>query len=70
MKRIVKLNNAYNVKDMSIKYIFAKLNNVAYTARTNIARQNILIKKIQQSKNAMYARIFIKHSISNVSKNK
>ena len=70
IKKTVKLNNIYNVRNMSIKFIFIKLNSVAYIAYINIIRQNILIKKIQRSKNEMYAKTFIKYSILNVSKNK
>ena len=70
MKRIVKLSNACNVKNMNTEFIFAKLNSAMYTARQNIVRQNAFIKRMQRNKNAIYIRTFIEHLTSNVLKNK
>ena len=46
MKKIVKSNNACNVKNINIEFIFARSNSAAHIARTNIIRQNVFIKKI------------------------
>ena len=45
MKEIAKLNNAQNVKNIIIEYMFAKINNVAHIVRRNIDSRNIFIKK-------------------------
>ena len=50
-------------------YIY-KLNNIMHIARASITRQNTFIRKMQRNENEIYTRIFIKHSILNVLKNK
>ena len=35
-KKIIKLNNACNVKNINTEFIFIKLNNIMHFARTNI----------------------------------
>ena len=45
MKEIAKLCSAQNVRNMIIKYMFAKINNAAHIVRKNINSRNIFIKK-------------------------
>ena len=55
---------------MIIEHISAKINNVAHIVRKNIVSQNVLIRKMQQNEDAIFAKNFIKHLIINVLKNK
>ena len=55
---------------MIIEYIFIRINNAAYIVRRNIVSQNVFIRKMQQNKDVISAKNFIKHSIINVSKDK
>ena len=70
MKKIIELSNACNVRNINIEFISARLNSAVYTARSNIVRQNVLIKRMQRNKNAMYVKTFIEYSTLNASKNK
>ena len=70
MIKIIKSNNAHNVKNIIIKLTFAKASNVAYITRKNIVQQNVFIKRMFQNEDAISARTFTKYLILNVQKSK